>query len=67
MQKHAVTIRGHRTSISLEPAFWAELQQIAAHQKRPLAQLIADIDAGRPEKQGLSSAIRLYVLAEIKK
>ncbi len=75
MQKHAVTIRGHRTSISLEPEFWAEIKLIAEREKKPLAALIAEIDASRgPDNnfpatggQGLSSAIRVYVLRALKK
>ncbi|HCM83087.1 MAG TPA: aryl-sulfate sulfotransferase [Rhodospirillaceae bacterium] len=67
MKKHAVTIRGHRTSISLEAEFWAELKSLAARQSRPLASLIAEIDATRAGKSGLSSALRLYVLSQIKK
>lgn len=67
MQKHAVTIRGHRTSISLEAEFWVELKALAARQNRPLAGLIAEIDAARAGKSGLSSALRLYVLRQLKK
>ena len=66
MKKHAVTIKGHRTSISLEPEFWAGIKAIAERQGKPLAVLIAEIDAARGE-QGLSSAIRVYVLYELKK
>jgi predicted DNA-binding ribbon-helix-helix protein len=66
MQKHAVTIKGHRTSISLEPEFWAEIKAIAARQKKPLAALIAEIDAARAG-EGLSSAIRVYVLKALQK
>lgn len=67
MKKHAVTIRGHRTSISLETEFWAELKRLAAARGRPLATLIAEIDAARGNRHGLSSAIRLYILKEMKK
>jgi predicted DNA-binding ribbon-helix-helix protein len=66
MQKHAVTIRGHRTSISLEPEFWTEIKAIAARDQKPLAALIAEIDASRGP-QGLSSAIRVYVLKSLQK
>jgi len=61
MQKHAITIRGHRTSISLEPEFWTALKDLAAQQNRPLAALVAEVDSAR-QNQGLSSALRLYVL-----
>lgn len=73
MQKHAVTIRGHRTSISLEPEFWAAIKKIAVVENKSLATLIAEIDAGRPAAaggqiktaQGLSSAIRVYILKKL--
>lgn len=64
MQKHAVTIRGHRTSISLEPEFWTAIKKIAAAENISLAALIAEIDAQRGT-QGLSSAIRVYVLKKL--
>jgi len=62
VRKHSVTIRGHRTSFSLEDAFFIELEAIAARLCIPLAALIAEIDAARPRSTNLSSALRLYVL-----
>ena len=62
VRKHSVTIRGHRTSFSLEDAFFIELEAIAARLSVPLAALIAEIDAARPRSTNLSSALRLYVL-----
>jgi predicted DNA-binding ribbon-helix-helix protein len=59
--KHSVTIAGHRTSITLEPAFFTALKEIAAVEGVSLSALIARIDAGR-EGKGLSSALRLFVL-----
>jgi predicted DNA-binding ribbon-helix-helix protein len=59
--KHSVSIAGHRTSISLENAFWLGLKEIAAARGMALAQLIAEIDLKR--EVNLSSAIRVYVLA----
>ncbi len=68
MQKYSVSIRGHATSISLEPEFWAVLCVLATAQNRPVAQLIAEIDTDRSKPfGGLSSAIRLYILAEMQK
>lgn len=61
VRKYSVTIAGHRTSISLEPAFWDGLQVIAREQGVPLAALITRID--RERSGNLSSAIRLHVLA----
>ena len=62
VRKHSVSIRGHKTSYSLEQPFFDELVHIAASRDLPLAALIADIDAQRPRGANLSSAIRLYVL-----
>lgn len=59
--KRSFSIKGHRTSISLEAAFWTALQEIAAEQSNSLAGLVARIDAERGEA-GLSSAVRIWVL-----
>jgi predicted DNA-binding ribbon-helix-helix protein len=59
--KRSIVIAGHKTSVSLEEAFWKGLKEIAVSQSTTLSDLVASIDKGR--KQGnLSSAIRLYVL-----
>jgi predicted DNA-binding ribbon-helix-helix protein len=62
VRKRSITIRGHRTSFSLEDAFLAELEAIAVRRSVPLAALVAEIDAARPRSTNLSSALRLYVL-----
>ena len=62
-EKHSLTLRGHRTSVSLEPEFWRAFRAIAAAEGRPLNALAAEIDAARPAGQGLASAIRVHVLA----
>lgn len=59
--KHSLAIAGHRTSVSLERAFWDGLKQIAAERGQSLAALVATIDAQRGEAN-LSSAIRVFVL-----
>jgi predicted DNA-binding ribbon-helix-helix protein len=59
--KRSFTIAGHRTSISLETAFWDALKAAAAAEHVPVAQLIARIDATRGAG-GLSSAVRVWVL-----
>ena len=64
MRKRSVTIAGHRTSVSLEDAFWEELSAIAARQGKSLNTLVGEIDKRR--QTNLSSAIRLYVLAALK-
>ena len=61
MRKHSLDIAGHRTSISLEDAFWDALRELAAAQGVSLAGLVARIDAGR-DGANLSSAIRVFVL-----
>jgi len=65
LRKRSVTIAGHRTSVSLEPAFWTELKEIAAGRGLSLAALIEEIDRGR--SGNLSSAARLCVLAALKR
>jgi predicted DNA-binding ribbon-helix-helix protein len=65
LRKYSVRIAGHPTSVSLEPEFWEALERIAAARDATPAALIAAIDADRAG--GLSSAIRLFVLAELQK
>lgn len=60
--KHSVTLKGHRTSISLEPEFWQAFQTIARIRNMPINALTAEIDASRGMDRGLASAIRVYVL-----
>ena len=69
MRKRSVTIDGHRTSISLEDAFWTELSAIAGARRLSLNALEAEIDRARGTSQNanLSSALRLYVLDDLKK
>lgn len=64
--KHSVTLHGHRTSISLEAPFWAELRAIARDKSMPINALVAEIDAARGMDSGLASAIRVYVLKVLK-
>ncbi len=59
--KRSLTIAGHRTSISLEDAFWTRLKSVAKTREKSLSALIAEIDASRGEAN-LSSAIRVFVL-----
>lgn len=61
MKKRSITIKGHRTSVSLEQPFWQALGEIADANAVSLAALITEIDANR-DTENLSSAIRLYVL-----
>jgi len=65
MKKHSVSIRGHRTSFSLEDPFWQGLRQIAREKSIPVARLVMQIDADRPMEENLSSAIRVYVFQQL--
>jgi len=64
--KHSVTLQCHRTSISLEDAFWHELRDLARQKEMPINALVAQIDADRGVEAGLASAIRVYVLRALK-
>ena len=66
VRKRSVTIRGHRTSFSLEPEFAAELETIAARRGLSVAARVAEVDAARPAGSNLSSALRVFVLATVK-
>ena len=61
-KKHSLTLRGHRTSVSLEDPFWKAFIQIANQENIPINELAAKIDAARQVDAGLASAIRLFVL-----
>lgn len=65
LQKRSVSLSGHKTSVSLERAFWAILEQAAHSQDISLSQLIKDIDAVR--KVPLARTLRLYALAYVLK
>ena len=59
--KRSIVIAGHKTSVSLEDAFWSGLKDVAAARSVTLSDLVGSIGADR--RQGnLSSAIRLFVL-----
>lgn len=62
--KHSLTLRGHRTSVSLEPEFWAAFRDLAAKQGKTLNGLAIEIDEARGDV-GLASAIRVYVLKSL--
>jgi predicted DNA-binding ribbon-helix-helix protein len=63
--KRSIVIAGHRTSVSLEDAFWKALKEIAQTRRLSVAELIAAIDGERQignNTCNLSSAIRVFVL-----
>jgi predicted DNA-binding ribbon-helix-helix protein len=59
--KRSIVIAGHKTSVSLEDAFWKGLKEIAGERDATLSDLVASIDSDR-HQGNLSSAIRLFVL-----
>ena len=59
--KRSIVIAGHKTSVSLEDAFWKALKEIAAGRDMTLSEMVATIDSER-QHGNLSSAIRLFVL-----
>ena len=61
--KHSLTLRGHRTSVSLEAAFWRAFRDIAAERGVAINVLAVEVDEGREPDVGLASAIRVFVLA----
>lgn len=61
-KKHSLTLKGHRTSVSLEDEFWDAFREIANQKELPINVLAAQIDADRGMDTGLASAIRLYIL-----
>jgi len=60
--KRSVVLAGHKTSVSLEEAFWQGLKDIAASRRMTLSDLIGSIDVDRRDQGNLSSALRLFVL-----
>lgn len=60
--KHSLTLRGHRTSVSLEDEFWQAFVAIAKEQNKPINELASEIDEVRGTDAGLASAIRVFVL-----
>lgn len=64
--KRSLSIRGHRTSVSLEQPFFDALHQISDERGVSLAALIAEVDARRPRNSNLSSALRVFVVEHFK-
>ena len=60
--KRSLSLAGHRTSVSLEDAFWTAFREIAAERGTTPARLATEIDHGRDLGIGLATAIRLFVL-----
>ena len=65
--KHSLTLRGHRTSVSLEAEFWDAFRAIAEERGVAVNELAAEIDARRAAESGLASAIRVFVLCRYRR
>jgi predicted DNA-binding ribbon-helix-helix protein len=64
-QKHSLSLHGHRTSVSLEPEFWAAFRSIAVRRGLSISALAVEIDAARGPDVGLASAIRVMILRDL--
>ena len=64
--KRSIVIAGHKTSVSLEDAFWTALKDIASAREVTLSDLVASVDTDR-RHGNLSSAIRLFVFSHFHK
>ena len=65
MNKHTVKVNGHDTSVFIEEEFWRELKHISKLNKKSISTIISDVDKNK-KTQNLSSAIRLYILYQLK-
>jgi predicted DNA-binding ribbon-helix-helix protein len=65
-EKHSLTLRGHRTSVSMEAEFWQEFRRLALSRSLSLNALAAEIDETRPPEVGLASAIRVHILKSLR-
>lgn len=63
--KHSLTLKGHRTSVSLEVEFWQAFREIAERRGTTLNALATEVDANRHTDVGLASAIRVFVLRSL--
>ena len=59
--KRSIVVAGHKTSVSLEEAFWNGMKEISVIRSMTLSELVGEIDTNR-QQGNLSSAIRLFVL-----
>ena len=64
--KRSLTLKGHRTSVSLEDEFWTEFRRISTEKSIPINALASEIDKNRTADISLASAIRVFILMTIK-
>ena len=67
MGKHSVKVNSHTTSVTLEDEFWKELKVVTKNKGISLSAMISDIDKKRRPEENLCSAIRVFILQELKK
>ena len=60
--KRSLTLKGHRTSVSLEDEFWQAFREISKAKSMPINVLASEIDAARDPETGLASAMRVFIL-----
>jgi predicted DNA-binding ribbon-helix-helix protein len=66
--KRSFRLAGHRTSVALEAAFWAAIEEAAARRGLSLAALVAEVDAGRADPAlPLASALRVFALEDARR
>lgn len=65
--KRSLSLSGHRTSVALEPEFWAVLDGIALARQQSFASLVASLDATRDPERPLASALRVAALTHLQK
>ena len=65
--KRSLSLSGHRTSVALEPEFWAVLDAMAATRQQSFASLVASLDATRDPERPLASALRVAALMHLQK
>lgn len=63
--KRSFSLAGHRTSVALEPEFWAVLTRVAARRGKAVSAVVAETDAAREPSEPLASALRLHALRAV--
>ncbi len=64
LEKRSFTLSGHRTSVALEPEFWAALASLASRYGRSLSALVSETDQQRASGRSLASALRVRALSD---
>lgn len=65
LRKRSFRLAGHRTSVALEPEFWAALEEFATKDGRSLAAIVEAVDGARADPTApLASALRVFMLRQ---